>query len=271
MTATVPQWWSPPWSSSEDPDSSCPADTTTGVEGDDCWNTTDGSADDEIEAILAPLEAELAQVRSRDRVRDLAEVFTHQREIDAILDTVADAFGALDIKFLEPACGSGNFTVEILRRKLRLVTKTDCATQDQYEHRLLRAVASIYGVDISPENVTEARARMAHVLLNHYQTDANTVEPTPGFVAAAALILDANIVCGDTLNRSHEIELCDWRPTAGGHFQRVWSHALIPPADRDLFWVERIEDSMPVHFSELRSDAPDANTASKPRRARSRR
>ena len=180
-----------------------------------------GLLDDD--AILAPLEAQFGQVRSRDRVRDLAEVFTHQREVDAILDLIPDAFTALDVKFLEPSCGSGNFLTEVLRRKLRLVAKADCVSQEQYEQRLLRAIASIYGVDISPENVTEARGRMAHVLLKHYQADANTIEPTTGFLNAAALILGDNIVLGDTLNAADQIELCDWRPHPGGRFQRVWT------------------------------------------------
>ena len=155
----------------------------------DAWHETGGRVPLDASAILDPLEAQFGeQVRSKDRVRDLAEVFTHQREVDAMLDQIADAFAALDVKFLEPACGSGNFLIEILRRKLRLVSKHDCATQEQYEHRLLRAAASIYGVDISPENVTEARARMAHVLLEHYRQDASTVEPTAGFLNAAALV-----------------------------------------------------------------------------------
>lgn len=243
-----PNWWTPPWTDEADsPDFSGPGDGGTQ------WQVNpDGAAFDDD--ILAPLAAEFGQVRSRERVRDLAEVFTHQREVDAILDTVADAFGALDVKFLEPACGSGNFCVEILRRKLRLVAKADCVSQEQYEHRLLRAVASIYGIDISPDNVAEARGRMAHVLLGHYQVDANTVEPTAGFLNATAIILGANIVCGDTLTNAHRIELCDWRPANGGRFQRVWSYALVPPHERDLFWVERSEDAKPVHFAELRND-----------------
>src|SRR5680860_548021 len=119
--------------------------------------------------------AQFSQVRSRERVRDLAEVFTHQREVDAMLDMMPDAFASLDVKFLEPSSGSGNFITEILRRKLRLVTKADCVSQEHYEHRLLRATASIYGADISPENIAETRTRMAHVLLQHYQHDANTI------------------------------------------------------------------------------------------------
>ena len=115
----------------------------------------------------------------------------------------------------------GNFLTEVLRRKLRLVAKADCVLQEQYEHRLLRAVASIYGVDISPQNVTEARGRMAHVLLEHYQADANTIEPTTGFLNAAALILGDNVKLGDTLNAADQVELCDWRPHAGGRFTGV--------------------------------------------------
>lgn len=245
----TPDWWTPPWSApQDDPDAAfppAPSDTDDAP----LWRVNANIAVDG--SVPAQFEAEFGQVRSRDRVRELAEVFTHQREVDAILDTVRDAFAALDVRFLEPTCGSGNFLVEILRRKLQLVTKADVASQEHYEHRLLRAIASIYGVDISPENVTEARARMAHVLLGHYQADANTVEPTVGFIHAATVVLGSNIVLGDTLSRAEQIELCDWRPRSNARFQRVWSFALVPPADRDLFWAERIQDPEPVHYSEL--------------------
>lgn len=231
------------------------------------WHVNSGGATVDDDGMLARLEAEFGQVRSRGRVRDLAEVFTHQREVDAILDSVSEAFAALDVKFLEPACGSGNFCVEILRRKLRLVAKSDCTSQEHYEHRLLRAVASIYGLDISPDNVAEARGRMAQVLLGHYQTDANTVEPTTGFLNAAAVILGDNIVLGNTLADPHRIELCDWRPVGGGRFQRVWSYALVPPAERDLFWAERIQDAEPVHYAELRVEPAPAERTKRATRA----
>ena len=262
-----PAWWAPPWGvgSELDPDAgwSGPSGLAPGSE-------ERGWSDHAVERgrtpedeILAPLEVQFGQVRSRDRVRDLAEVFTHLREVNAILDSVADAFCALDVKFLEPASGSGNFLTEVLRRKLRLVTKADCVSQEHYEHRLLRAVASIYGVDISPQNVTEARARMAHVLLEHYQDDANTVEPTSAFLNSAALILGANVVCGDTLSDARTIELCDWRPASGGRFQRVWSFALVPPGKRDLFWAERVQDVEPIHYAELRAQEKTSRTSTK--------
>lgn len=258
----VPSWWTPPWhvKDGNDPDASWEFLDSAG----EAWHESSTHLPIGDDAILEPLEQQFGeQVRSRERVRDLAEVFTHRREIDAMLDQIPDAFIALDVKFLEPACGSGNFLTEVLRRKLRLVSKHDCATQEQYEHQLLRAVASIYGVDISLENVTEARARMAHVLLEQYQRDANTVEPTTGFLNAAALILGSNIVRGDTLNNARDLELCDWQPRPGGCFVRVWSCALVPEHNRDLFWMERVQDAAPVHFSELAPNLPASKSVRK--------
>lgn len=254
-----PAWRQPPWQlgSDRDPDASW---DVTGHEVP--WHES-ASIDLTDEAILAPLEAQFGQVRSRERVRSLAEVFTHQREVDAMLEQVADAFTDIDLKFFEPACGSGNFLVEILRRKLCLITKSRCVSQEQYEHQLLRAAASVYGVDISNDNVTEARARMAHTLLSHYQSDANTVVPTAEFLNAAAVIIGSNIVRGDTLNAADQIELCDWQPNPGGRFRRVWSYSLVPLARRDLLWAERVQDKQPVHFTELAADKPRPARASK--------
>ena len=265
-----PSWWAPPWGpgGEQDPDVGWtepqPVDFGDGGEGDGSIHKPPADAFSD-EAILEPLEAQFGQTRSRDRVRDLAEVFTHQREVDAMLDMVADAFTALDVKFLEPACGSGNFLTEVLRRKLLLVARAKCVSQEQYEHRLLRAIGSTYAVDISPQNIAEARARMAHVLLEQYQRDANTSEPTVGFLNAAAFILGENIVLGDTLNGADRIEFCDWQPHPQACFRRVWSYALVPIGERDLFWAERIQDAEPVHFSRLMPEKPAHVGGRKPR------
>lgn len=267
----TPEWWTPPWNEGGDQDPDTGWATTEApapVDIDLTWQEASEPGAFSDDAILVPLEAQFGQVRSRERVRDLAEVFTHQREIEAMLDLIPDAFTGLDVKFLEPACGSGNFLTEVLRRKLHLVAKSDCVSQEHYEHRLLRAVASVYGVDISPENVAEARGRMAHVLLERYQTDANTVEPTAGFLNAAALIIGDNIVRGDSLNAADQIELCEWRPHPGARFQRVWSNALVPPEERNLFWTERIQDAEPVHYSALLADRPSAPRARRKTKAR---
>src|SRR4051794_35853101 len=107
-----------------------------------------------------------AQIRSKDRVRDLAEVYTHDREVNAMLDLVSAAFptstnpGNTDSTFLEPACGHGNFLVEILRRKLQFVTPRRYGRGERFEYRALRCLASIYGIDVSEDNVLESRARL---------------------------------------------------------------------------------------------------------------
>ena len=128
----------------------------------------------------------------------------------------------------------------------------------------------IYGIDVFLDNVAEAQARMAHVLLGQYQTDAlSTVEPTTGFLNVAALILGDNIVCGDPLNAAHRIELCDGGRRAVLASSAWWSFALVPPAERDLFWGERVQDAEPVHYAELRADTKPATKAGTRRTTRS--
>ncbi len=242
-------WFTPPWvlHRDSDPDSKeISADVTR-----KSWDESLETSEISDEAILRPLQEQFGQIKSRQRVRDLAEVYTNPREIDAILDGVAEAFTHLDVKFLEPAAGNGNFLVEILRRKLKLACRTPELTQELFEFRILRAIASIYAIDISNENVTEARIRLAHELLVHFAREAPQVKPTLGFLNAAAQILGDNIVRGDTLSGVENINLCEWVPSATACFRRIWSPALVPEAERDLFWTENIQDELPVHFSQL--------------------
>lgn len=250
---SFPVWWNPPWEigGADDPEITNDLSGANSVGLHNHRESKGGGYD--LETILRNLEPYGVQIRSRDRVRDLAEVFTQKREIDGILDMMLDAFQGVDIKFLEPSCGSGNFLVEILLRKIQTVLWKDFGHQEHYEHHLIRAVASIYGVDISPENVTESRSRLAHTVLGHYQVDASTLTPTVGFLTAIGLVLDSNIVQGDTLTGAGEIDFCDWVPAPDFKFKRVWSAAMVAYEDRDLFWSERIEDVEPVHYKDLAS------------------
>jgi len=254
-------WWVKPWEGDKDSD---PDSGWVKPKSDSPLHEPENSTSPSAEEIFKAVEYEYEELRSRERVRELAEVFTHQREVDAMLDQFPDAFSALDIKFLEPTCGSGNFVVEILRRKLKLVTKSTCASQEEYEFKLLRAVASIYGVDISPENVTEVRVRVANEILGYFQNDSNTVEPSIGFLSCLNSIIAENFVLGDSLNRPQEIMLIDWLPKSGGRFQRIQSCALVPEIERDLFWEEKVLDDSPVHYSSLGgSDSPQKSLSKK--------
>lgn len=95
------------------------------------------------------------------------EVFTAPREVNAMLDLVKEECDRIDSKFLEPACGDGNFLVEILRRKLA-AANIDSRSQNEYEEFSTKAVESIYGVDIQPDNVAAARQRLFELYTESY-------------------------------------------------------------------------------------------------------
>jgi SAM-dependent methyltransferase len=211
------------------------------------------------------------QIKTRDRVRELAEVYTHEREIKAMLDLIPDMFpstaAAADIKFLEPACGSGNFLVEILHRKLSAIRFGQVGPASNYEHRVLRALASIYGVDISPENVAESRDRMLDLVQAHYYMNAHTIEPTDGFVSAARAILATNILCADFLEEAATTEVIDYQPFRDGYFTRVWSildDSAAATMQLDLFHQapEPKRDEVPVHYFDLAATPEPTRVAS---------
>lgn len=210
------------------------------------------------------------QIKTRQRVRDLAEVYTHTREITAMLDMIPDMFPSedepnnTDRKFFEPSAGSGNFLEEILRRKITFITHERYRSSLQYEHRLLRAVASIYAVDIDSDNVAESRDRMKHVLQSHLDNDLNTKVPTAGFASAVETILNTNIVLADTLADLDTLEWIDYRAGRNGTFIREWSTATEDPQG-DLFFVPKL-DEVALHYAML-AENPDPVTAA-PRKAR---
>lgn len=210
-----------------------------------------------------PVANDRNQIKTRDRVRDLAEVYTHEREVIAMLDLVADMFpsaddpGNHDHKFLEPACGSGNFLEEILRRKLRTVTEKRYGRGEAYEHRVLRCLASIYGIDIDQQNVTEARDRLRSVIASHFKVDLNTQEPSPGLASAVDVILNTNVIRADTLTDGTKIEVVEYQPGPGVTFVRAWSLLKEPEPQLDLFGEvyngEPRRDAVPVHYGDLAS------------------
>ena len=106
------------------------------------------------------------QIKSRQRVADHGEVFTNPREVNAMLDLVRDESFRLDSRFLEPACGDGNFLIEILRRKLSLLQ--DVKSQTEWEFQSLIAVSSCYGIDILPDNAEACRTRLEEYVLSQH-------------------------------------------------------------------------------------------------------
>ena len=103
------------------------------------------------------------QIKSKERVSAHGEVFTNPREVNAMLDLVKAETERIDSRFLEPACGDGNFLIEILRRKLAICenrVKAKQYTQLQYEHDAIWAISSIYGIELLADNAAACRERL---------------------------------------------------------------------------------------------------------------
>jgi hypothetical protein len=152
---------------------------------------------------------ENGQIKSRHRVRELAEVFTHEREVNAMLDLAADVVAEIGSRVLEPACGDGNFLEEVLRRKFVTVDAT-CKTQAEFEFRTLQALTTTYGIDIQQDNVEEAQARLRALVVNHYSFNRGTWQPKEGFYRSVEYVLSTNIVTGDTISGPGKIVLVEF-------------------------------------------------------------
>ena len=106
------------------------------------------------------------QIKSKQRVADHGEVFTAEREVKAMCDLVKQETERIDSRFLEPACGDGNFLAEILSRKMAIVKKKYKKSPLDYEKNAVLAATSIYGVDILIDNVIacrNVRRRLPHI------------------------------------------------------------------------------------------------------------
>jgi site-specific DNA-methyltransferase (adenine-specific) len=138
------------------------------------------------------------QVKSKQRVADHGEVFTSEREVTAMLDLVRDETARIDSRFLEPACGNGNFLAEVLRRKLAVVKILYENSRFQYEHHAIQAISGIYGMDILEDNAAECRERLFSIFDHQYNLLFKE-KCRDECRNRVKLILQSNILCGDAL------------------------------------------------------------------------
>lgn len=169
------------------------------------------------------------QTKSKERIRDHGEVFTAEREVKAMCDLVKDETERIDSRFLEPACGDGNFLAEILMRKLAVVRKKYGKSHLDYEKKAVLAASSIYGVDILQDNVIACRERMFGIWDKEYtavcKRDCNDETRE-----AVKFILSRNIVCGNALtllrvdengnDTKEPIVFSEWAFITGSQMQR---------------------------------------------------
>ena len=136
----------------------------------------------------------MRQIKSRENVRERGEVFTAEREVQAMCDLVGDVIADIEKRVLEPAAGNGNFLVEILQRRIDAVKKK--IKNGNRKFRFLVALSNIYAVELDKENVTEARQRLKKIMLDAVS------ESFPEYESAVDALLETNIICGNFLTKS---------------------------------------------------------------------
>ena len=155
------------------------------------------------------------QVVSKERVAEHGEVFTSEREVSAMLDLVKQETERIDSRFLEPACGTGNFLIEILNRKLNVVETKYRKSQLEFERNVVSAVSSVYGIDIQEDNVIECRKRLFELVDKKYTTLFKK-KAKDEVRRVIQFILEKNIIWGDALDLKtvgetpHQIIFSEW-------------------------------------------------------------
>jgi len=183
------------------------------------------------------------QTISKQRVADHGEVFTSEREVNAMLDLVKQETERIDSRFLEPACGTGNFLIKILERKLQIVEKKYRKSQLEFERNLVLAVSSIYGIDIQDDNVVECRKRLFEIADKGY-TALFKKKAKDEVRRVIQFIFEKNIIWGDALSlktvgeHPHPIVFAEWSfPFNDSRIKRI-----------DYFFEELPQDENQKHI-----------------------
>lgn len=170
------------------------------------------------ELIESPAEPD-SLVKSKKRVADHGEVFTPAWIVDRMIGLVKDESERIDSRFLEPACGSGNFLTKVLETKLKVASDRYKKSEFEHQHHALLALMSIYGIELLEDNVHECRQNMLVIFSENLklETDADLYR-------AGQKVLEANIVHGDALTLQtaigKPITFAEWGYLGRGKFQR---------------------------------------------------
>lgn len=185
------------------------------------------------------------QVKSRKRAADYGEVFTSEREVNAMLDLIKNETENVDSRFLEPACGNGNFLAEVLRRKLSIVETRYAKSQVEFERYAVTVVSSIYGVDLLEDNVIDCRKRLFKIFDEKY-TQLFKSKCKEECRVAINFILSRNILWGNALNlkTADNIET----PLVFSEWSRPFNDSRIKR--RDFLFEEIIEHGIDDMFKE---------------------
>jgi hypothetical protein len=214
------------------------------------------------------------QVKSKKRVADHGEVYTAPREVNAMLDLVKQETERIESRFLEPACGNGNFLIEVLTRKHnkiagRYAKSRRDSSRIEYERYAVSALSSLYGIDILEDNVHECRNRLYNYFTAQY-IDYFGLFPNDDLPKTVQFILKKNIVWGDALTlqtvgeNPKPIVFSEWSLIMGGMVKRRDfsfyellyqsennSMPLFSDAEEDVFIPEPEKEFPPVHYLKI--------------------
>ena len=206
----------------------------------------------------------------RQRIIDHGEVFTPPGLVNDMLDLVAHECERIESRFLEPACGDGNFLAEVLRRKLLTVDKRNTRNRDKWERDAVLCVCSLYGIDLLHDNIESCRDRLLKIVFATHEYRFNA--PLPHDAArAVAFILACNIVQGDALtlrtSADRPIVFPEWSPVNGSMLKRrdfaydqllneahIANLPLFSDLGDDVFVPTSVGEFPPCHYLKL----PDA-------------
>ena len=194
------------------------------------------------------------------------EVFTNEREVNAMLDLVKHETERIDSRFLEPACGDGNFLAEILRRKLRVcrnLVEQRKNTQLEYEKNTVLAVSSIYGIELLPDNAMTCRERLFRIFCDEYHAlYGDSVKEE--CMHSIRYLLSKNIIIGNALtyhrvdNPDEWIIISEWSLLGGGMMNRrdyEFSYLVGDSQENDLFSDMPCQTYEPVYFLNLNTSS----------------
>jgi RNA processing factor Prp31 len=206
-------------------------------------------------------------ITSRKRVTDHGEVFTSEREVNAMLDLVKQETERIDSRFLEPACGDGNFLSKILKRKLKIVEGRYGRSQKELDKYSLIAITSIYGIELLKDNVARCRERLFEIYLDRYTSVSH--KNNNQLFDCVKLVLSKNIIHGDALtlktvgNNEEPIVFSEWSFTKNMVKRRCFAFdellqnqsiretPLFSDLGDDVFLPRTIEEFPLVHYLDL--------------------
>ena len=154
------------------------------------------------------------QIKSKKRVSEHGEVYTSEREVNNMLDLVKQETERLDSRFLEPACGDGNFLIKVLERKVEILLSRHKKNQFEFEKNSVVVISSIYGIDILEDNVEETQNRLFNYFKSVYSKTFKGLE-NEELLLTLKYILSKNIIHGDALSlkkvdSDEPVTFCEW-------------------------------------------------------------